>query len=310
MMNRTIGMLLGSAWIVTSISGCQAPSQSGMPGAFQPDTRQGTTQALALEREMGDYELLAHQATASGYAVMAVGQPAPGAGEMAVTADGQASAAAKIPDDVRLRLAERLTARAARSEARLARLADVRQAIGEKAKNAPWTDNGNATESQTIAFEASANGRAAAQAATMSRTRLSEDEVVLSATVTFSKATPSGMSRTSSRTRTVNPDGSQTITFTSEHQLPNGTTRFANWTKTVGLAGGASGSGSITWKNAEGEVIKQAEMTLGGTEDAPSATVEDETVAVGENETPPKEENGAPEAAGQGQDRAAAARAD
>lgn len=310
MTNKAMGMLLGSALILTSAAGCRLPSQSGMPGAFQPDTRRGTTQVLALEREMGDYELLAQQATASGYAVMAVGQPAPGEGEMAATADGQASAAARVPEDVRLRLAERLAARAARSEARLARLADVRQAIGEKAKNAPWTDNGDATESQTIAFEASANGRAAAQAATMSRTRASEDDIVLSATVTFSKTTPSGMNRTSSRTRTVNPDGSQTITFTSEHLLPNGNTRLASWTKTVGLAGGASGSGSITWKNAEGAVIKQSTMSLSGTEDAPEASVEGETIAVGENETPPNEENGAPEAADKGRDRAAAARAD
>ncbi len=185
----------------------------------------------------------------------------------------------EIKVDAFKKVLERQSKRAEKLNMRLEKMQDARLAIRGKIKDAAWVDNGDGTASRTIEIDVkkAQNDKSFERKAKIVRTRRIEDKVLLLATAEFTQALPGGLTRTSTRSKTLNADGTYTIAFDSLITLPNGATRTAAWDKTIGVDGGCTGTGTLTWTDKDGKVIKTATIKLSGNEDEPIAKCEDPT---------------------------------
>lgn len=288
-----LGIVLASSVALAALAGCNTP----MPGGMSPETgatattdRKATTaEALAEEQEMDDYDTIAAQEAAAGrYEVFAVGGPKAREGEVAITSETKTKVAqerkaafkAKLDAKVSEKLKDRLKQKVEKVKGRLDKMKGAADKIKNQAKNAPWVDNGDGTETKTIKFEVtkSVNAQGATRSVEMTRTRNKETKDLVSSEVKFSMTMPNGMSRNSTRTKTLNADGSYTVVFHGEFTFKDGTKRVADWTKTIAVDGSVTGTGTIVWTDASGKETKKVEVSLNGTDEETKATTEGEVV--------------------------------
>lgn len=291
------GLMLAASLALSVLAGCQAPQMAGMPQGAQlapakqqagTETSQTAALAMADEQEMEDYGYIADDAEAgSAYAVMAVGADPAASGEAAITADAGASAAAEPKRDAaRARLSaeirERLEARRAEIKAKIQARLDKRMiergALQRALTRAPWVENADGTKTKTLEFSVTktAGGKTMTKSSKMVRT-VDADGVLVYSSTELSQATPSGMTRTATRTKTLQADGSYVVVFDATHAHADGRSRVAHWEKTIALAGEVTGTGSITFKNADGSTAKVVTLNFGGSEEENTAKAKDGT---------------------------------
>ncbi len=191
-------------------------------------------------------------------------------------AEMKASASLKLAADLTLKVKAHQKNVTDRVKVRLEKLKDARDKIKGAAAKSAWVDNGDGTKSKTLDFDVtkSINGKTFTRTAKILRT-VNADGVLVLASADFQQTLPNGLSRTSSRTKTLNEDGSYAVVFHSELVLPKGGKRVAHWEKTIGADGTVTGTGKIVWTDAAGVEKKTVTVALGGSEEEPTAAVED-----------------------------------
>jgi hypothetical protein len=307
-----IGLMLSATFALSTLAGCQAPMAptantqlaSGQKQQAAAQTSQTTAQAMAEEREMTYY---GYMADADGqpvrYNVFSVDQPAPEDGEMAITSEAVATAELEDDDDddrdedhagkggkqkgkdkkdaFKGQLKEALKAMRNQHEnkmknkakGRLDKMKDEAKAIEQAAKRAPWVKNADGTETKSMSFkvEKTVNGQVSSRSVEMTRTRRSDDKTLVSAHTAMSFS-QNGVSRSMVRDQQLQEDGSYAVTFHSEMTFKDGSKRVADWNKSIAADGTVTGTGTIAWT---GKVTKTVTITIGGTEEAETATAAD-----------------------------------
>lgn len=162
-----------------------------------------------------------------------------------------------------------LTRRAVRAKvlkAKLAHREDVRKAF----KAVPWVDNGDGTKTKSVDYtmDVAANGKTFSRHVAGTITINAETKALILATGELSQQLPSGATLTASSEKALQADGSYLAKRQSVTTLAGGTSRTAEATRTIDTDGGVTGTGTITWKNAAGEVISTKTWTFAGNEDA------------------------------------------
>lgn len=285
-----------------ALAGCQSPvaptsNANVSPAAKQQaaaQTSQGTAQAMADEREMTYYGYLADADGAPmRYGVLDVDRSAPDDDEMATTGaevddddddrearDGKRNGKNK-KDAFKGQLKQAIKAMRDKhdqkmknkAKGRLDKMQNEAKAIERAAKHATWVKNADGTETKAMSFkiEQTVNGEVSSRSVEMTRTRRSDDKTLVSAH-TASSFSQNGISRSMVRDQQLQEDGSYAVTFHSEAIAKDGSKRVAHWEKSIAADGAVTGTGTIVWT---GKVTKTVTITIGGTEEAETATAAD-----------------------------------
>lgn len=276
-------LTLTSAVLFSLLTGCQAPAMSPLaavpttktiapmtkavrtvqptitvtPGVVDADVSEG--QAVEEELDLIDYMAEAE----AGYQVQ---------GFFANLKDRVSGHTLwkKLGAKVRENLMERKAKRDERLERRLEARKDFREAFRQHLKQAAWVDNGDGTRTKTTTFDVTVtvDGKTAERHVNLSLTQNAETHAVVHAKTELTGIRLNGATGSAVREKTLQEDGSYQVTLHRAFTLTNGTTRVGDWAKTIAADGRVSGTGTITWTNAEGAVIKTVEVGLNGSEDA------------------------------------------
>ncbi|MEB3198163.1 MAG: hypothetical protein VKP62_13265 [Candidatus Sericytochromatia bacterium] len=298
-----LGAMLAATITLSSLAGCQAAAPNGpapvaeakksTPATAPVSGSQGLVPvavaeagtelaaALTAERESEDLVMLAEDGEANAYSVLQLGaklEAAKGAPRVKQKMNELRKNAfrAKLKPEVKTKLEERAKAFKAAAKPRLEKMKEHAGKLKQAAKDAPWVDNGDGTETKTVTIEATRriNAKSFGGQRVVTRTRRIEDKVLLSVDANFSHTGPLGGTYTMTRSKDLQEDGSYKVVFHAEMNLPGGKQRVTDWEKTIAADGSVSGSGTMVVKKGE-EVLKSVNLTLSGTEKKEIAKAED-----------------------------------
>lgn len=293
--NTTSGSMAAGGTTTTSGSASLAVVSSKDPNASTQSAPGQAADAAAEEDEVVGYNAVAEDDEAAGapasYALEAVdatatstatasdgatatATPAPTATATPATGAKKAKPAAKILTKLAQAKLKVIRARLAKERTRnLKRLrANEKQAVQNALKKAPWTDNGDGTETRHILVDVTRSDAGGTWTRHMDITRTIETDthdLVFGSTDITENFKPGGM-HTLHWEKSRQDDGSYDVTF---HQVRRylapgqGPTRTADWDKTIDADGNVSGTGTITWMNKNGKVTFTETITFGGSED-------------------------------------------
>ena len=175
---------------------------------------------------------------------------------------------AALKAEIKAKVKGRHAEKKEKSKARRALHKGEHDAIAKASRDAAWVDNGDGTKTKTFetTVTRTVNGETMTRHVLMVRT-MNADGIVIADHTEFSQTLPNGVSKLSVRDKSLQADGTYKATYHAEMTFEDGTKRVTDWSKTIGADGSVTGTGTITWTDQAGAVVKTVTVTLGGTED-------------------------------------------